>query len=376
MNNRWWIIGAIVLILLIVLVFHKQISPQTSGETIKIGGALGLSGSCASWGEGERKAYQMAIDDANSAGGIGGEQIELVAEDTACDVRGTVNATQKLIDVDKVALILGPTWGDSFQAGYTLSEKAKVVTISPSAAFESLFYNQIPIAYSFSTWFPEREDINALQTYAQQHNLKTAVLLHDQDPFGLMMVDLFSQIAPSHGLSTVKEFAFPSGFDDFRTTITQIKALHPDVIFAAFQGPLLKAKFLKQAHDLGLKTQLLSSTDIEDASLLSEYGDVMEGIIYAYPKVTGAYDAFGAAYKNKYGVEPEGPSAANAYDAALVAIAALKENAANGTDLKTAVEKINIPGTITETLNFSDKHQLGGQFEIKTIRNGEFVVVQ
>jgi ABC-type branched-subunit amino acid transport system substrate-binding protein len=191
-----------------------------------------------------------------------------------------------------------------------------------------------------------------------------------------MMVDLFSQTASSHGLQVVKEFKFPASYDDFRTTITELKSLKPEAVFAAFQGPLLKAKFLKQAHDLGLKTQLLSSTDIEDPSLLEEYHSVMEGIIYAYPQVSGAYDAFSVAYKQKYGVDPEGPSAANAYDAARAAIAALKENRVHGTDLKTAMEQLNIPGTVTKTLQFTDKHQITGEFQIKTVRNGEFVVVE
>src|SRR5262245_35197538 len=112
-------------------------------KTIKIGAALGLSGECANYGENELKAAELAIDEANKSGGISSRRIELISEDMQCNPKGAVNAIRKLIDVDHVEAIVGLTWGDSFQAGYTVNNQAKVVSVAPSAALEALQYNNV-----------------------------------------------------------------------------------------------------------------------------------------------------------------------------------------------------------------------------------------
>src|SRR3989338_7541549 len=151
-------IWAIIVIILVILGgwWLAQKPNTAAGETIKIGAALGLTGICAEFGEGELKATTLAVEEINAAGGINGKQLELISEDTQCDNKTTVSAFQKLINVDKVAAIIGPTWGDSFQGGYSFSQQAEIVSISPSTAIEALEISKQPVDYVFSTWFPQR----------------------------------------------------------------------------------------------------------------------------------------------------------------------------------------------------------------------------
>ncbi|MDO8564664.1 MAG: ABC transporter substrate-binding protein, partial [bacterium] len=136
MKKTIWI-AVVILLMLGVWWFAKD--PKTvDGETIKIGGAFGLSGICAEFGEGELRAVTLAIEEVNAAGGVNGKLLELITEDTQCENKTTVNAFQKLINVNRVSAIIGPTWGDSFQGGYAISQKAKVVSVSPSTAIEAL----------------------------------------------------------------------------------------------------------------------------------------------------------------------------------------------------------------------------------------------
>lgn len=376
MNKRLWIIVVVIVVVLTATWTYSR-PKQASGETVKIGAALCLTGICANWGEGELKAYRLAIDEANKNGGIHGKLITFISEDTGYDPKGITTTVQKLIQVDQVDAILGPTWGDSFQGGYSIINKARVVSVSPSSALESLFYNKQPVDYVFSTWFPEHEDVNAVQAYAQKMNLKRVIVLHDEDTFGAMMADLFDKQASVHGITVINEQKFPIGFDDFRTTIIQLKTFKPDAIFLSFQGPVTKAKFMKQAYELGFKTTVLSSTDIEDPSLIKDFGSVLNGIVYGFPNISGKYDEFAQKYKVRFGVEPEGPSAANAYDAANILIAALIEREKNGTDVKTALERTSVPGVAVAEVKFDQNHQLTDvTFIEKTIRDGQFVVVQ
>jgi ABC-type branched-subunit amino acid transport system substrate-binding protein len=161
-----------------------------------------------------------------------------------------------------------------------------------------------------------------------------------------------------------------------RYIIARIKLQKPDAVFVSFQAPSGQAKFLKQSKELGLGATILSPSDIEDPSLLKSYGPFMDGVLYARPTVSGDAEKFNIAFREFTGRDVTGPSAANAYDAARVLLAAIEQHITTGTELRGAVEHISIPGTVVQQIRFDDTHQIyGSMYEMKTVRNGEFVVV-
>jgi len=349
----------------------------TISQPIRIGAALGLSGECANYGEGELKAVELAISEANASGGIEGRQLKLVSEDTLCSPEGSVNAMKKLIEADHVEGIIGLTWGDSFQAGFTVNNAAHIPAIAPSAALEALFYNKASVTYTYSTWFPEVDEIDALENQAQKMGRMRFVIVHDTDTYGAMLALQFVKQAPEHNLQIMGEYSVPVGTQDFRTIIIQIKNKHPDGVALFFQAPSAKTSFLKQARDLGLSVQAFTDASIEDASLLKNYSGVMEGLIYTRPRTTGDVSSFSQKFKVMHGVDAVGASDANAYDAARVLIAALTDHYKNGTDLNAAIAHVDIPGTAVARIRFDDSHQItGAEFQIKTVENGQFVVLQ
>src|SRR5579859_49718 len=78
-----------------------------SGQPIKIGMSLPLTGPTAYLGESAVKAVQMGMDDWNAKGGINGRMFQLVKEDNANDPQQGVTVSRKLIDVDNVPVVLG-----------------------------------------------------------------------------------------------------------------------------------------------------------------------------------------------------------------------------------------------------------------------------
>lgn len=374
MNKNLWIGLAVLAALLIVGYFLVSHRNSSTGETVKIGAALGLTGFCNTWGVDEQKAIQLAVDEANAKGGIAGREIELQIEDIQCDAKGAVSAVQKLINADHVEAVVGPTWGDSFQGADPILNENKIVAVSPSAAMEAIEFNKVPTDYIFSTWFPQRAEIEALQTEMQKRGVKKIILLHDEDAFGLVLMSLFTQGAAAHGIEVVKENSFPVGYNDFRTTIAQLKTVGTDAIFTSFMNPPTKGAFLKQAYEGGLKVQLFSTTDIQDPQILSDFGSVLDGVIYTSAVASGDNDTFTKNFTARFGAAPSGPSVTNAYDAAHVVIAALAEHYKNGTDMKKATESITIPGVTVKDIRFNPAHQITDvQFQIKTIKNGQFV---
>ncbi len=371
-----WVAGIVVVVGGAYVLLNKQGVPA-AGEEIVLGGAFGQSGICAAFGEGEVKAAQLAVEEANAAGGINGKPVRLVAEDTQCNAAKTVTAIQKLLSVDRAAMIIGPTWGDSFQGGYPVMRQAKVVSISPSAAMEALEFANEPVNYAFSTWFPQVAEMEAVTSYLKSKGLTKIALVYDQDPFGVMVVDLFEKAAAKNGLEIIDKQELPMGSLDFRTTLTKIKAKNPDAVFARFLAGDTRASFVKQSRDLGITAQFVGTADTEDPALAKSFADVLEGIIYTYPVASGAYDEFAQKYKAKFGTEVQGSSAANAYDAIRVAVEALRNVGVDGDVLEKELMRLRIPGTMVKELSFVENHGIrGGDYEIKAIHNGGFVKVK
>lgn len=390
-KHIWSTIGVAALLLVIVIAaiqmgkmplglgaaLQEAGGDERIGAPIKIGGAFGQTGICAEFGEGEFRAATLAVEDINASGGILGREVVLIAEDTLCENKGAANATRKLVDVDKVSAIVGPTWGDTFQSGYPISRAAHVLSIGPSSALESLVYTGVSNELVFSTWFPQNLEIDALQTHIASQGLKTVLIIHDQDPFGAMMGMLFKDQASRNGLEVIGEEVILTDQIDFRTFIARMKAKKPDAVFASFVSPEHKAIFFKQAKELGFATRLFASADTENPALLASFSGALEGIVYTSPKGASGYDEFAQRYEKRFG-EKARVSSSHAYDAVNVLVAAIKKaGTTDGLALERALLSVEIPGVTYNTLRFSDKHQIiGGEFIIKTVRDGKFVVLK
>ena len=345
--------------------------------SIRVGVALCMTGSCAEWGEGEVKAIQLAVEEANDAGGIQGRKLQLFVEDIEASAQGAVNAMKKLIDVNHVEAVLGVTWGDSFQAAHVINNNAHVVAVTPSGLMKALLMNNQPIEYTFSTWVSIDQEIDALQAYIQKNTNGHITIVHDEDPFARVATNTFLDNAASRGLTVDNEFKFQMGEDDFKTTIAKLKGMKVESVFLSFQSAAPIMKFLRQAHDLGYTPHMYSTEYIQDLTLLKDFGSVMEGVVYVYPEASGNDQDFQKKFLDRYHTAPIGPSAPNAYDAAHVVIEGLRKHYETGVDLKEAVQDTDLPGAFIKRIKFGTSHELmQTQFQIKTVKNGQFVVLQ
>lgn len=357
-----------------VILYYAFVGSKPANEGIKLGGAFGLSGNCAEWGEGEKMAAQMAVDEINAQGGINDTKINFIIEDTQCENKTTVNAVMKLVHADGVEALIGPTWGDAYQGANAVLNDAKVVGVSADTAMEALEFQNQPIDYIFSTYAPQRNEIAALQDHAKATGIKKVSMVWDQDPYSTMMTRLFKEAAPAHDVSITDEHEMPIGAQDFRTIITKINNMKPDAVFISFLAPHTKASFLKQAKELGFNGVILSAADIQDESVLKSFGALMDGVIYTYPVANAGQKAFRDAYYAKYSAEPQGPAAVNAYDAVYIIVEAMKGGVKTGTEIRDALLNVRIKGAFVPDLGFDAKHQIeGGTFELKTVHNGAFV---
>ena len=76
----------------------------------KIGVILGLTGPASTWSQNSLRGLELARDEINSSGGINGRKIELLVEDSRTEPSKSAAAYQKLVNVDRVRVVIGDIW--------------------------------------------------------------------------------------------------------------------------------------------------------------------------------------------------------------------------------------------------------------------------
>ncbi|MCK4867977.1 MAG: ABC transporter substrate-binding protein, partial [Alphaproteobacteria bacterium] len=96
----------------------------SAAETIKIGSFLAVTGGASFLGDPEKKTLEMYVARINANGGVGGRQIELILYDSGGDAKKAAGFVKRLINDDKVDLILGGSTTGETMAVIPLVEKA------------------------------------------------------------------------------------------------------------------------------------------------------------------------------------------------------------------------------------------------------------
>ena len=106
---------------------------EKTKEPIKIGAILPLTGPASFVGEGMSYAIQIAAEEINRQGGIGGREIQLILENSMSEGKTAVSAIQKLINVDKIDLLIG---GSTYEmmAISPIAEQNKIPIITPCSS--------------------------------------------------------------------------------------------------------------------------------------------------------------------------------------------------------------------------------------------------
>jgi branched-chain amino acid transport system substrate-binding protein len=133
-KKGWMVLVVLIVAIAVIAIFAKKPADKEialKGDTVKIGFIGPLSGEAASYGESMRQGVELAVEQINSKGGIGGKKIEMIYEDGKCAGKDAASAAQKLVSVDQVKFIVGAGCSGETIAAAPIVEPAKVLTLSP-----------------------------------------------------------------------------------------------------------------------------------------------------------------------------------------------------------------------------------------------------
>lgn len=150
-------------------------------DTIKVGANFEITGNVANYGTTARDGFNLAIKEANEAGGINGKKITVIEADNKSDPAESANAATKLISDDKVVAIVGPATSGAVQAESQIATENKIPIIAPCATSPDITVENGQVKpYVFRGCFIDPLQSNTMANFAANElKAKTAVIYLD-----------------------------------------------------------------------------------------------------------------------------------------------------------------------------------------------------
>lgn len=362
----------LILIFLILIVgcsnnLSGNILAEKQTDEIKIGGIYHLTGPGAFWGQTEKDASLLAINDINQKGGINGKKIKLIIEDSQTDPKSVASSISKLTQIDDVKLIIGPTWHS--QIASPLTKQYKVPMISPSGGTVPE-----PSEYFFDLWPTENQETIRIAKYLKENNIDEIILVYTLQDWSISMRDNFIISANENGITILEEFAVDAFETDFSTIIQKIEELDAKGIYSIFAFYQAQGEFSKELSQSKLNLTHYSTQNTQIPALLEAYPQI-EGTIYTYTKETSKQEEFNQRFYSQYGYYP-GPSSAHAYDSVMLAANATETHGENSKAIKDYLSQVKYEG-LTGTIEFDENGRIKERdYVIKKVENGEFVMLE
>ena len=335
-----------------------------SGDTIKIGGNLEMTGGSASYGKSAQNGIKLAIDAANANGGVLGKKIEFVVADNKSEAAEATNAMQKLIAQDKVIAVIGPNLSSASIAATSINTSAKVLAITPMGTNPNVTVDKDGKTkdFMFRACFIDPFQGTVMATFAKDKvNAKNvAILVDNSSDYAKGLAQFFKEAFTKGGGKIVAEESYLQKDTDFKATLTKIKASNPDMIYVPGYYQEV-GMIVKQAREMGLNVPMAGGDGWDSAKLPEIAGKAALNNTYFSSLYSPDDDSklnkdFVAAYQKAYNEKPD-VFAALAYDSALLVINAIKTaNAVDTVKIKDAMAKTSGFNGVSGNVTFNAQH--------------------
>lgn len=382
---RKYFLAAAATVVLAAPAFGADVRGVTDKEIV-IGTSTDLSGVTVEWGVNNTNAIRMAFEEKNAAGGINGRKIKYIVEDSQYTVPRHVQAVNKLINLDKVFLMIQNGGTPMNNATLPTQIEKQVPNVFPLTSARSMYS---PLnKYKFGLASSYYDQMRAGIKYFVDSKGKKAVCAVSQDTdFGRDVMDgVREQLKAMEGKALLVAEALNKPTDtDFTAAVAKLKDATPACDLIVLGGIVRDTlQFVSAVRKTGWNIDMLGQAAIYDSAVAEAAGGATEGVYTMAPILFVAADdakpavqKFAADYKAKYGHVPNF-AAQIGYTSAQVMMQGLEKG---GKDLTvdsfiTGLESIkdyqDIFGSPKMTFA-ADKHQGSNESFLAQVQKGKWV---
>jgi branched-chain amino acid transport system substrate-binding protein len=357
-------------------------------EPIRVGSFLSVTGPAAFLGDPEQKTLELYVEKLNAAGGVLGRKLQLIAYDSAGDAEKARAFAKRLIEQDKVDLIVGGSTTGETMAVAPLVEQAQIPFISLAGAVVIVE----PVKkWVFKTPHSDRQACERIFVDMKARGLTKLALITGPGGFDKSMRGQCMAVAKNHGIEVLADESYGAGDTDMTAQLTKIKNTQgvQAVLNCGFgQGPAIVTKNYRQ---LTIGHPLYQSHGVASKGFIQLAGGAADGVRLPAAALLVAETLPDSdpqkkvvlGYKREYESRFKSDVSTfggHAYDGLMIAVEALKK--AGSTDkakVRDAIESVRgLMGT-AGTFNYSASDHVGldvSGFRMLEIRKGDWTLAR
>src|SRR6266481_1784298 len=225
-------------------------------EPIKIGFSVSLTGGLASSGRAHLLSKQIWAEEINARGGLLGRPVKLVYYDDQTSAATVPGIYAKLIDVDKVDLLMGAATNLIVAAMPLIIERKKLVMVLLALGSNAEF--KYPRYFQSAPFGPDSKGVLSNNFFEVAKSLapepKTVALVGADAEFSNNVLIGARENAKKYNLKIVYDRSYPPATVDYTPIMRAIQATSPDVVLLASYPPD-SVGLVRAATEIGLKTQ-------------------------------------------------------------------------------------------------------------------------
>ena len=290
----------------IIFVSFISMTEQLRAEDpIRLGATMSKTGALSTQGVAATNGYKLCEIDINNQGGLLGRRVEFVIYDDQSDPNLAINLYEKLITEDKVDAILGPYGSTHTEAVAPVTEKHRMVHISPLAATSSIW--EQGREYLFMVLPPAELFLAGLIEMAHYNGLNTVAILQQDALFPKAAGTGAADLAKEKGMDLVLHETYPTGTDDFSEFLSKVKENDVSVLGMAASplGDFITVVRQMKELDVNVKMFGTSGAVAEFQEALGEKAEYAYGLSAWEPVLPNpGIDEFVEAYRQEFDMEP------------------------------------------------------------------------
>jgi branched-chain amino acid transport system substrate-binding protein len=347
----------------------------TPPSDILIGVAGPMTGDQSKLGGDVKRGAQLAVDEWNAKGGIGGRKLHLEVGDDQHDPKQAVSVANKLINMGIVGMVGHFNSSASIPAS-SVYHDADIPMITPASTNPKL------TEQGFSNVFrvvgrDDQQGSVAAKFVASSLKAKRISILHDKTTYGQGLAQEFKKSLlafAAEGLEVVSFDGVIQGERDFRGILTALKGHQPDLFF--FGGVFPEGgQLVKQAREVGLSAPMMSGDGVIDPKFIEIAGEAAEGTYLTFtpdPDKMPQAAGFLKKYRAKHGSQLA-PYAIYSYDATNILLKAISDSGSTeGKHITAAIRSMKYDGA-SGHIEFDEKGDVSkAPYIVWVTRDGAF----
>jgi branched-chain amino acid transport system substrate-binding protein len=277
-------VGAVALTCLPAAAQTKVTNEGISASEIVIGTHQDLSGPIKVWGVPVSNGMKMAVEEINAAGGVQGRKIRMILEDNGYDPKKGVLASQKMVERDKIFVMIGSMGSAPTLAAQDILFDAGVLQLFPLTAAEFTFKfdpAKPQERLKFNNLLPYVESTRAALKYmVEWKNFGKPCIMHQDDEYGKNVLDGFNQQLAAMKLQPASVTSYKRGASDFSAQVAKMKSDGCDLVVL---GTVIRETIgaMTEARKLGWDVTFLGATPTNVLEVPALGKEAVEGLYAA-----------------------------------------------------------------------------------------------